>query len=104
METIPAFSGWASSASAPSSVPAGQMYLQKAGTGDQRRPKYSGSAAAKTSRMAYLRWERARDQRPFFTLGEGILCSSSCTSPIGQSQPQTTRPSTSPKSSRMPST
>ena len=50
-----ALAGLANSPTAPSSVPAGQIYLQKAGSGTRRAAYISGSASANTIRTPYFR-------------------------------------------------
>ena len=55
MENRPSFAGLASKPIAPSSVPAGQMYLQKAGTGKRCAAYASGTVNTNTARITYLK-------------------------------------------------
>ena len=55
MENFSAFTGLASRPIAPSNVPAGQMYLQKPGTGKRCTLYASGMPIANTPRMTYFR-------------------------------------------------
>ena len=74
----PVLFGLESSPTAPSSVPAGQMYLQKPGTGMScRSPYHSGIATTNTARITYFSQDRALVIRLFWSLYVGILCSSS---------------------------
>lgn len=66
-----------------------------------------GSSSTNPTRMPYFSSRRPRSPGSFFRfhpLGRGILCSRSCTSPNGQSQPQTKRPSAAPNRNRNPTT
>ena len=105
MEKRPLFAGWIRRPPAPSRVPAGQMYLQKAGRGRPFfRPYRRGTRRTRTRRIRYLRPDRILVALLFLILGVGILCSSSWTMPKGQSHPQTVRPRSSPQSIRIPRT
>jgi len=88
-----------------SSVPAGQMYLQKAGT---LTPvfikKYSGMAITKTSKITYFSSEAARVTVLFFNFGEGILWISSWMRPKGHKNPQMLLPKRTPNNSSVPTT
>ena len=102
MDALAGFTRWPP---APSRVPAGQIYLQKAGSGRSlARPKYRGTAITNTARIPYFSQESARVIRLLRIFGTGILWSSSWIRPIGHSQPQIVRPSTTPKSMIIPST
>ena len=89
--------------SAPSRVPEGQRYLQKAGT--LAKPPNRNMEPTHTSRtsVTYFPYFRTRwPGRRFFFLKRGILCKRSCTSPKGHSQPQTKRPSRLPNTKKKP--
>lgn len=89
----------------PSSVPAGQIHLQKAGTETpSRQRKYSGSANTNTARIPYFNMDSRRLHLPLRSFGDGILYSRSCKSPNGHRKAQTARPSNAPKISSVPST
>ena len=74
MENLAVFAGFESRPMAPSKVPAGQIYLQKAGRGRLCfSPYHSGMAAAKTARIMYFSQLSARVMSDFLIFGVGIL-------------------------------
>ena len=90
---------------APSSVPAGQMNLQKAGSGvSWASPNHRGRAMTNTASTIYFSQVSVRVTADFRIFGVGIRWRSSWIHPRGQSHPQTVRPSITPKSRRMPKT
>ena len=96
----------ASRGKAPKKVPDGQRYLQKAGIFAKLPPKRNQdpihTSRRRTAYFPYFRiwWKGSR----FLLRNRGILYRRSCTSPNGQSQPQTKRPSRLPNTKRNPST
>ena len=88
----------------PSSVPAGQSHLQNAGvTTPLAMRKYSGRAMTITTSTIYFITVKRRVQALFLSFFVGILYKSSCMSPNGHKKAHTARPSSAPKSSKMPS-
>ena len=88
----------------PSSVPAGQSHLQKAGvTTPLTMRKYSGRAMTITTSTMYFITVNRRVQALFLSFFVGILYRSSWMSPKGHKKAHTARPSSAPKSSSMPS-
>ena len=78
MEKSLALAGLESRNIAPSEVPAGHMYLQKAGRATPWAMPYQAvMPTTKTARITYLRYDRARVTRFFLSFGVGILLSSS---------------------------
>ena len=97
MPNISVLTEFESKPTAPSKVPAGQIYLQNAGSGRfSFRPYAIGITATNTARITYFRYEQIRVVRDLRIFGVGILCSSSWISPRGQSQPQIVRPRITP--------
>lgn len=89
---------------APSSIPAGHMYLQKYGDeSPSLSTRREGSSMTKTTRMKYLRYVRRviLFVESFF---DGILYNRSCIQPKGQRKPHMRRPKTVPKSMMRPLT
>ena len=84
----------------PSSVPAGQIYLQK--NGDPTPVSSTRKAGRRITIKIRIKYLIYLAGRSIFAgtlyFGSGILCSRSCTSPNGHSSPQTTRPKTTPNS------
>ena len=78
MANFGVFAGFDSRPMAPSKVPAGQIYLQKPGSGMLcSSPYHSGRATTKTASRMYLSQLNTRVMRDFLIFGVGILCSSS---------------------------
>lgn len=87
----------------PSSVPTGQSHLQNAGvTTPLTMRKYSGRAMTITTSTIYFITVKRRVQALFLSFFVGILYKSSCMSPNGHKKAHTARPSSAPKSSRIP--
>ena len=89
---------------APSSVPAGQIYLQNPGKGKFLKAYAIGRINTKKTKITYLKYERIRVTLLFLSFGVGILCKSSCIRPNGQRKPHIQRPKISPYSIIMPNT
>lgn len=83
----------------PSSVPAGQMNLQKAGY-----PFIMGITITRAIRITYFIYERILVTLLFFSFGTGILWISSCKNPKGHKKPQINLPRKSPNNKRVPTT
>ena len=94
------------SGSPPSSVPAGQISLQKYGAPCPMMSTTNiGSRTTNTIRITYFSLRNnlsPRNVRIFF--GNGILFSRSCISPKGQRNPHTSLPSRAPTKIRKPTT
>ena len=94
------------SGSPPSSVPAGQISLQKYGAPCPMMSTTNiGSRITNTTRITYFSLRNSlspRNVRIFF--GNGILFSRSCISPIGQRNPQTILQRRAPTKIRNPTT
>ena len=88
----------ANSGMPPSSVPAGQIHLQNAGSS-----RNIGRAMAITTSTMYFITVKRLVQAFFFSFFVGILYKSSCMSPKGHKKAQTARPSSAPNSNSMPS-
>ena len=90
----------------PSSVPAGQISLQKYGAPCPMMSTTNiGSKTTNTIRITYFSLRNnlsPRNVRIFF--GNGILFSRSCISPKGQRNPHTSLPSRAPTKIRKPTT
>lgn len=86
----------------PSRVPAGQIYLQKAGSPTPAKfLSATGRIKTKTKRITYFMYFANLGR---WNLGEGILCSNSCKKPNGHKKPHTARPNTIPNASSSPVT
>jgi hypothetical protein len=94
-------------------VPAGQMYLQKAGSPIPAvRPFVRrGRATTKTTRSAYLTYRARRNRAGWIPakrevlkggIFSGILCNNSCINPKGHRKPQIKRPKRRPNPSISP--
>jgi len=87
----------------PSNVPAGQIYLQKAG---EATPfcinVYTGNSITNTSSIPYFSKDKRRVRLPFLILGDGILYKSSCINPNGQRNAHMARPNNMPKTNIIP--
>ena len=79
---------------APSKVPAGQMYLQKPGSGSpfSWNALISGRPITKTNNNTYLKYDKHLVILLFLTFGVLILYNNSCKSPTGHKNPQIVRP------------